>query len=148
MRFSCYKVICQLLVLEGTIVSIFLLCRMTLHSKLFSRSKATEGVCIQQIRCKKDMLMVYLSRMKNNHIGLNKDNAGVVYINLLMLAACPLKAFASFLYFPKIFMVYQRLFPGKDQQSTFDCLLHECFIKYKANYQANGDDATELGSHT
>ena len=67
----------------------------------------------------------------------------------LMPAVCPLRALTSCLFrFPKILMDYQRLFPGKDHKSRFNCLLQDCFIKYKDNYQAIGDDMTELGSHS
>ena len=45
-------------------------------------------------------------------------------------------------------MDYQRLFPGIDQKSRFNCLLHEWFITYKDKCQANGDDVTKLGSHS
>ena len=119
-----------------------------LQWNLRSRLEATEGVFFQQIRYENDMLKVYFPRMKKDQIGLNKHKARHVYRNPLMSAICPLRALTSYLFwFPKILMDYQRLFPGEDQKSRFNCLLHECFVKYKDKYQVNRDDATQLGSH-
>ena len=93
MGFSCYRLECELLVMEGTSEAIFLYW-MTLKWNLMSRSEATEGVCFQQIRYKNGTMTVNFHRLKNNPIGLNKDKA-CICSNPLIPAICPLRALTS-----------------------------------------------------
>ena len=91
MSFSCYKLTCELLVVEGTSEAIFLLFWITLQWNLMSRSEVTEGVCFLQIRYENETLKVYFLRMKNDQIGLNKDEAHHIYSNPLIPAVSPLR---------------------------------------------------------
>lgn len=149
MSFKCYKLTCELLIADGSSEALFTLCWLTLQWNLMSRSEATEAISFEQLRYDNDTLKVYFPRMKNDQIGLSKDEARHVYSNPIMPAVCPLRALSSYLLrFPNIVMEHHKLFPGKDQKKRFNRLLNDVFMEHEDKYQANGDDVSDLGSHS
>ena len=149
MSFKCYKLTCELLIADGSSEALFTLCWLTLQWNLMSRSEATEAISFEQLRYDNDTLKVDFSRMKNDQIGLNKDEARHVYSNPILPAVCPLRALSSYLLrYPNILMEHHKLFPGKDQKKRFNRLLNEVFVEHEDKYQANGDDVSDLGSHS
>lgn len=147
--FAIYKLTCELLIQEGTAESYFVLCWLTMQWNLMSRSEATESISFSQMRWENNTLKVFFPRHKGDAVGLTKDEARHVYSNPLTPAVCPLRALASYLMiFPKILIDGNCLFPGTQQKSRFNRLLHEVLMKHEAIFQAHGTDPTEIGRHS